>query len=132
METIVSRCKKMMGQAKTVPFTAEYAWTETTYGRGSYRSIEERIERKQKRIRERIEEHFRYASASETNIVAPSYYCLVSIETDLREHTDKIFEPFTTSGFKVVKINEIEDDNVYIVSWKDAYSNKNNEDKTKD
>ena len=121
---IITKIKGKLGITnKNIPFTAEYAWIETTYGRGSYSPIEERITHKQKKIRERIEEHFRYSS-SETNIVAPSYYCLVSIEPDIKKHTDEVFEPFITNGFNVVKINEIEDDNVYIVSWKNIYVDK--------
>ena len=121
---IITKIKGKLGITnKNIPFTAEYAWIETTYGRGSYSPIEERITRKQKKIREHIEEHFR-CSSSETNIVAPSYYCLVSIEPDIKEHTAEVFEPFITNGFNVVKINEIEDDNVYIVSWKNIYSGK--------
>ena len=124
---IITKIKDKLGITnKNIPFTAEYAWLETTYGRGSYRPIEERITHKQRKIRERIEEHFR-CSSSETNIVAPSYYCLVSIEPDIKEYTDEVFEPFITNGFNIVKINEIEDDNVYIVSWKNIYA-----DKTKD
>ena len=121
---IITKIKGKLGITnKNIPFTAEYAWIETTYGRGSYSPIEERITHKQKKIREHIEEHFR-CSSSETNIVAPSYYCLVSIEPDIKEHTDEVFEPFIINGFNVVKINEIEDDNVYIVSWKNIYSSK--------
>ena len=124
---LFTKIKDKLGMtSKNIPFTAEYAWLETTYGRGSYTSIEDRISHKQKRIRERIEEHFRCCSASETNILAPSYYCLVSIEPDIKEYTDEVFEPFITNGFKIVKINEIEDDNVYVVSWKNIYSNKTN------
>lgn len=123
--SIISKLKSTLGiNNKNVEFTAEYAWHETTYGRGSYRPIEERIAHKQKRIRERIEEHFRYCSSSETSIVAPSYYCLVSIESDISEHADEVFKPFIDNGFNVVKINEIEDDNVYVVSWKNIYSKK--------
>ena len=121
---IITMIKGKLGITnKNLPFTAEHAWIKTTHGRGSYSPIEERITHKQKKIRERIEEHFRYSS-SETNIVAPSYYCLVSIEPDIKEHTDEGFEPLITNGFNVVKINEIEDDNVYIVSWKNIYSDK--------
>ena len=112
---IITKIKGKLGITnKNIPFTAEYAWLETTYGRGSYSPIEERITHKQKKIRERIEEHFRCSS----------YYCLVSIEPDIKEHTAEVFEPFITNGFNVVKINEIEDDNVYIVSWKNIYSGK--------
>ena len=67
---IITKIKGKLGITnKNIPFTAEYAWIETTYGRGSYNPIEERITHKQKKIRERIEEHFR-CSSSETNIVA--------------------------------------------------------------
>lgn len=122
---IIAKIKGKLGMGnKNVPLTAEYAWFETTYGHGSYQPIEERIARKQKRIKEHIEEHFRHGSISETSILVPSYYCLVSIEPDIKEHTNEVFAPFIKNGFNIVRINELDDDNVYIVSWKNIYVDK--------
>ena len=46
---IITKIKGKLGITnKNIPFTAEYAWLETTYGRGSYSPIEERITHKQK------------------------------------------------------------------------------------
>lgn len=118
--SIFTKVKDKILNKKDAEFTAEYAWLETTYGIGTYQTIEERIIQKQKRIKERIKSHF-HQRAVETFILAPSYYCLVSIEEDIEEYTDEIFRPFIETGFNVVKVNEIEDDNVYVISWKKAF-----------
>lgn len=120
----LSKIKEKILNKKEVDFTAEYAWLETTYGVGAYKTIEERIAQKQKRIKERIKSHF-HSRAVETSIVAPSYYCLISIEEDIKEHVDEIFKPFVDNGFNVVKVNEIEDDNVYVISWKKVFTKEN-------
>lgn len=122
--SVLSKVKDKILNKKDVEFTAEYAWLETTYGAGSYRTIEERISQKQKRIKERIKSHF-HSRAVETSIVAPSYYCLISIEDDIKEYVDEIFKPFSDNGFNVVKVNEIEDDNVYVISWKKVFTKEN-------
>lgn len=122
--SVLSKVKDKILNKKDVEFTAEYAWLETTYGAGSYRTIEERIAQKQKRIKERIKSHF-HSRAVETSIVAPSYYCLISIEDDIKEYVDEIFKPFSNNGFNVVKVNEIEDDNVYVISWKKVFTKEN-------
>lgn len=122
--SMLTKVKDKILNKKDVDFTAEYAWLETTYGIGSYKTIEERIAQKQKRIKERIKSHF-HSRAVETSIVTPSYYCLISIEDDIKEYVDEIFKPFSDNGFNVVKVNEIEDDNVYVISWKKVFTKEN-------
>ena len=122
--SMLTKVKEKILNKKEVDFTAEYAWLETTYGVGTYKTIEERIAQKQKRIKERIKSHF-HSRAVETSIVAPSYYCLISIEEDIKEYVDEIFKPFVDNGFNVVKVNEIEDDNVYVISWKKVFTKEN-------
>lgn len=122
--SMLTKVKDKILSKKDIDFTAEYAWLETTYGIGSYKTIEERIAQKQKRIKERIKSHF-HSRAVETSIVAPSYYCLISIEDDIKEYVDEIFKPFSDNGFNVVKVNEIEDDNVYVISWKKVFTKEN-------
>lgn len=122
--SMLTKVKDKILNKKGIDFTAEYAWLETTYGIGSYKTIEERIAQKQKRIKERIKSHF-HSRAVETSIVAPSYYCLISIEDDIKEYVDEIFKPFSDNGFNVVKVNEIEDDNVYVISWKKVFTKEN-------
>lgn len=119
---ITKLTNKITGK-KNVDFTAEYAYIETTYGRGSYRCVEERIKNKQHLIRNKIEEHFG-SRPTGMNTIIPSYYCLIFIEDDIKEYTHEIFNPFKERGFKIVKINEIEDDNVYVVSWKHIFLQK--------
>lgn len=119
--SILSKVKDKLLNKKKVEFTAEYAWLETTYGVGAYQTIEERIAQKQKRIKERIKCQFRQRTV-ESCIVNPSYYCLISIEDDIEEYIDEVFKPFIYNGFNVVKVNEIEEDNVYVISWKKVFS----------
>lgn len=118
--TAFTKLKDKLLNKKEVDFTAEYAWLETTYGVGTYKTLEERIAQKQKRIKERIKDHF-HNRAVESAIIVPSYYTMTSIEDDIKEYADEIFKPFVDSGFDVVKVNEIEDDNVYVISWKKVF-----------
>ena len=56
------------------------------------------------------------------------YHCLVEIEDDLVNSTEEIFAPFINAGFKVInlsdKIDEIQGENVYLISWKQIFINK--------
>ena len=122
---VLSKIKKVF-KKETPDFTAEYAWIETTYGDGSYHSLEERIKEKQNFIKNLIKSKFpargdgtRFSNAN------GSYRCVVDIEEDLSSHIDEIFEPFINGGFKVINISEqvkeIDDENVYLVSWKNIF-----------
>ena len=104
-------------------FTAEYAWLETTYGGGTFLTLEERIKGKQDYIRNLIKSKFpshdeRYKPVN----VNGSYRCVVDIEEDLICCIDEVFKPFIEGGFKIINlsehIKEIEDENVYLISWK--------------
>lgn len=110
-------------------FTAEYAWLETTYGEGSYRSLEERIKAKQDAITRIIKSNFpgrrdEYISGNTND----SYRCIINIEEDLSSAIDEIFKPFVDGGFKIInlseKIDEIEDEHVYLISWKKIFNKK--------
>ena len=77
-------------------FTAEYAWLETTYGNGTFRSLEQRVKDKQEYITNLIKSKFpshdeRYRPFSSNG----SYRCVVDIEEDLVCCIDEIFKPFT-------------------------------------
>ena len=120
----VSKIANIKKQDK--PFTAEYAWLETTYGHGSYKELNERIKYKVDCIREMIKSKF--PSNSEiyrNNNSKSSYRCIVDIEPDLFCCVEEIFKPFKENGFNVINlsdiIEEIEDEHVYLISWKNAF-----------
>lgn len=50
-----------------------------------------------------------------------SYYCLIDIDSEMKDYIDQIFEPFVNAGFAVTKLSgrveEIKEDYVYLVSW---------------
>ena len=107
-------------------FTAEKAWIKSTYGANVNFTLEERIANKQKSIREIIKSKFRYQTDNINNILSfSSYRCVIDIEKDLELHKDEILKPFIDGGFKVInlseKVDEIDDENVYLISWKNTF-----------
>lgn len=108
-------------------FTAEKAWLKSTYGSNVKFTLEERIAYKQQSIRETIKSKFRYLTSGGVEGPAnySSYRCVIDIEEDLEAYKDEILQPFIDGGFKVInlsqKIEEIEDENVYLISWKNIF-----------
>lgn len=123
LSEFVDKTKKLFGYKEKPEFTAEYAWIETTYGEGSYRSLEERISDKQKYIiniiKSKFPSHLDGQRSSNSN---GSYRCVVDIEEDLYSVVDEIFKPFIEGGFKIIdlseKIEEIDNEHVYLISWR--------------
>ena len=123
LSEFVDKTKKLFGYKEKPEFTAEYAWIETTYGQGSFRSLEERISDKQKYIiniiKTKFPSHLDGQRSSNSN---GSYRCVVDIEEDLYSVVDEIFKPFIEGGFKIInlseKIEEIDNEHVYLISWK--------------
>jgi hypothetical protein len=126
---------KRVFQKSKPDFTAEYAWLETTYGAGTFRSLEQRIKEKQDFIRNLIKSKFpshdeRYRPSNTTG----SYRCVVDIEEDLVCCVNDVFKPFIDGGFKIInlseQIKEIEGENVYLISWKTIFKENVNKKKT--
>ena len=123
LSEFVDKTRKLFGYKEKPEFTAEYAWIETTYGEGSYRSLEERIADKQKYIiniiKSKFPSHLDGQRSSNSN---GSYRCVIDIEEDLYSVVDEIFKPFIEGGFKIInlseKIEEIDNEHVYLISWK--------------
>lgn len=110
-------------------FTAESAWLKSTYGSGISCTTEERIANKQKSIKETIKSKFRITNGgTEAHNTSSSYRCIIDIEEDLAAYKDVILQPFINNGFKVInlseKVEDIEDENVYLISWKNIFKKK--------
>ena len=127
IDTIKEYFKKKINKPET-PFTAEKAWIETTYGLGSYRTLPERILAKQNYIKDIIKSKFG-DRGSTANATSKSFRCVVDIEDDLKYHVDDIFRPFHEGGFDIINLSEmitsISDENVFLISWKNAFEHKN-------
>ncbi len=108
-------------------FTAEYAWLETTYGTGTFRTLEQRIKDKQDYIRSLIKSKFPLHGEGINYNKSGSYRCVVDIEEDLMCCVDEVFKPFIEGGFKIInlskQVSEISEDNVYLISWKKIFKN---------
>ena len=106
-------------------FSAEMAWLSTTYGVGANRPIEERIANKQKDIMNVIKSKFRYSTTGQES--NSNYRCVIDIEEDLVAVKDVVMTPFIEKGFKVInlseKIDELKNENVYLISWKNTFKN---------
>lgn len=123
---ILKRTFNMMFNKDDSEFTAETAWLKSTYGFNIKYTLEERIANKQKSIRETIKSKFRNPNGDmDARITASSYRCVIDIEEELIAHKDLILQPFVDKGFKVInlsdKIEEIEDEHVYLISWKNIF-----------
>lgn len=116
--------EKIIPHKEEEVFTAEKAWIETTYGQGSYQTVEKRIVAKQNHIKSMIRSKYTQAIPNGC-INFTSYHCVVDIENDLMNHIDEVFKPFKDNGFKVInlseRIEEIEDEYVFLISWKNAF-----------
>ena len=126
---LFSKVKKVFSKEET-EFTAERAWLETTYGEGRNLSLEERIKSKQKEIISIIKSKF-LSRGTETVVSHArntSYRCIIDIEEDLVQYKDEILKPFIENGFKIInlseKVDEIEDEHVYLISWKNIFKKK--------
>lgn len=122
---IITKTLNKMFNKDDGEFSAEMAWLSTTYGVGANRPIEERIANKQKDIMNVIKSKFRYGTnGQETN---SNYRCVIDIEEDLAAVKDVVMAPFIEKGFKVInlseKIDEVKDENVYLISWKNIFQN---------
>lgn len=126
MNNVMKQVKEMFNRNEE-PLTAERAWIETTYGSGSFRPLEKRIKEKQDYIKNVIKGKF-YSSNSVGNISSRAYRCVIDIEEDLKHNIDEIFKPFVEGGFSIInlseRIDEIKDENVYLISWKHAFEGK--------
>lgn len=109
------------------PFTAEKCWVQTRYGEDTYKVPVERVEDKQRLIRETIESKFS-PSPNSTTKHYNSYHCVINIEEDLMLYVDEILQPFRDGGFEIVDLTkyckDVTSEGVYIISWKNAFESK--------
>ena len=91
--------------------------------------MEERISDKQKYIINTIKSKFpSHLDGQRSSNSNGSYRCVVDIEEDLYSVVDEIFKPFKEGGFKIInlsdKIDEIDNEHVYLISWKKIFKKK--------
>lgn len=122
---IITKTLNKMFNKDDGEFSAEMAWLSTTYGVGANRPIEERIANKQKDIMNVIKSKFRYSTTGQES--NSNYRCVIDIEEDLVAVKDVVMTPFIEKGFKVInlseKIDELKNENVYLISWKNTFKN---------
>lgn len=106
------------------PLTSERCAYETINGENSFKSLPERIKRKQGDITRVIRS--KYASYAQNGYFKqPEFNCVVTIEEDIIRHVEEVFKPFIEGGFEIINISkeckDIHEDNVFFISWKRAF-----------
>jgi hypothetical protein len=113
--------KKLGLTHEEVPFNAEVAFFETSFGENSYIPIERRIERKQAEIISAIRKCY-IRMEQDGSFTESRYSCLIKLSDDLRRHSDEVFKRFTESGFTVIDLSDelkdkINESGLYLISW---------------
>ena len=94
--TTFGNLKKVFHKEKP-DFTAEFAWLETTYGKDTFRNLEQRVKDKQEYIKSQIKSKFpihdeRYTPSKTMGC----YKCVVDIEEDLMCCVDEVLRGTNT------------------------------------
>lgn len=123
---------KKLGKKPKPEFCSKFAWIESTYGGGTYMPIEMRIKYKQEYIKNLIESKFKNVCDNGRNYsLYSSYHCVIDIEEDIASHAKVVFEPFVKGGFTIInlseRVSEIDEPNVYLISWKNAFKEQDNQ-----
>jgi hypothetical protein len=117
--------EKMGLKHEEEPLTSERCAYETINGENSFRTLPERIKRKQDDIIKTIKS--KYMCCGERGYVykQPEFNCVVTIEEDIIRHVDDVFKPFIDGGFEIINISkaceDIHEPNVFFISWRRAF-----------
>lgn len=107
------------------PLTCERCAYESLNGENSFRTLPERIKKKQALITSTIKS--KYAVLGQNGFIEKhaEYNCVVTIEEDLIRHVDEVFKPFIDGGFEIINISkaceDIHEENVFFISWRRAF-----------
>jgi hypothetical protein len=107
------------------PLTCERCAYESINGENTFKTLPERIKRKQEDIVRVIKS--KYVRYSQNGFICkqPEFNCVVTIEEDIARHVADIFKPFIDGGFEIINISkaceDIHDDNVFFISWRRAF-----------
>lgn len=119
--------EKLGFKREVEPLTAERCAYETINGEDSFKTLPERIQKKQGEIVEAIKSRYaRYNSSG--NLIRPiEFNCVVTLEEDIANHAEDVFHPFIAGGFEIINISkacvDIHEKNVYFISWRRAFMN---------
>jgi hypothetical protein len=117
--------EKMGLKREEEPLTCERCAYETLNGEDSFRSLPERIRKKQASITSTIKS--KYAVVAQNGVVEKQaeFNCVVTIEEDLSRYVEEVFKPFIDGGFEIINISkaceDIHEDNVFFISWRRAF-----------
>lgn len=108
---------------KHTPLTAKEAYFKTKYG--TFKTPEQRIRQYQCAIRDTIKSKMLMQPLNDcANTKFRKYFCVIDFDEDMKEYINDVFKPFIENGFKVTsfsdKVKELENLNVYLVSWDKA------------
>lgn len=107
------------------PLTCERCAYETINGENSFKTLPERIKRKQDDIVRVIKSKYIDYGQNGNISKQPEFNCVVTIEEDIIRHVEDVFNPFINGGFEIINISkaceDIHEPNVYFISWRRAF-----------
>lgn len=107
------------------PLTCERCAYETINGENSFKTLSERIKRKQDYIVKIIKS--KYATYDNNGHLAnhPEFNCVVTLGEDIGRYAEDVFRPFIEGGFEIINISkeceDINEPNVFFISWRRAF-----------
>lgn len=117
--------EKMGLKHEEEPLTCERCAYETINGENTFKTLPERIKRKQEDIVRVIKS--KYVSYAQNGYInkQPEFNCVVTIEEDIIRYVEDVFKPFIDGGFEIINISkaceDIHEDNVFFISWRRAF-----------
>lgn len=107
------------------PLTCERCAYETINGENTFRTLPERIKRKQDDIVRLIKSKYVTYGQNGNMVKQPEFNCVVTIEEDIISHAEEVFKPFIEGGFEIINISkacsDIHEPNVFFISWRRAF-----------
>lgn len=105
--------------------TCERCAYEAINGEESFKTLPERIARRQMDIKDTIKSKYAVFSQNGQVLKHPEFNCVVTIEEDLIRYVEELFKPFIDGGFEIINISkaceDIHEDNVFFISWRRAF-----------
>ena len=111
---VINFFKRIFSDNKPI-MSAEEAYKLAVYGKNM--SDKEIINKYQQRINTLISNKITPHSCTDN-----SYYCVIDFELFIKPYIDDILKPFYDGGYKIINLSdiipEIEDNMVYLLSWR--------------
>ena len=117
--------EKIGSKREIEPMTAERCAYETINGEDSFKTLPERIKKKQEEIAESIKSRYARYNSSGCLVRPIEFNCVITLEEDISAYAEDVFQPFIVGGFEIINLSkvctDIHEKNVYFIPWRRAF-----------